>query len=273
VKWTSSSLDHLKVAFGKEPFSAKQAVDALKKEAGYSSNAAYQVLHELVKEGLLTKLGRGLYRIQKDKAAVQRETVAFSDRVVVTFTSGILIKAEAALKEKGIEFMVTGPSALTTFHHLLPRRLIHLIYVIDGAGEFASTTLKQENFQAFLNPKRNEVELALQAFEDRDIFVVREYANLEGNVGGRAVLERALVDTYFESTRRRIPFSEMEVGRIMANAFRAERIDIARLLSLAGRRGVKGEIQSIVKVLVPDVPLSDGVTNDKVEQVLKGVMA
>lgn len=86
-------------------------------------------------------------------------------------------------------------------------------------------------------------------------------------------MERALVDTYFESTRRRIPFSEMEVGRIMANAFRAERIDIARLLSLAGRRGVKGEIQSIVKVLVPDVPLSDGVTNDKVEQVLKGVMA
>jgi hypothetical protein len=138
VKWTSSSLDHLKVAFGKEPFSAKQAVDALKKQARYSNNAAYQVLHELVKEGYLTKLGRGFYRIREEKAAVQREAVAFSDRVVVTFTSGILIKAEAALKEKGIEFMVTGPSALTTFHHLLPRRLIHLIYVIDGALQMCS---------------------------------------------------------------------------------------------------------------------------------------
>ena len=36
----------------------------------------------------------------------------------------------------------------------------------------------------------------------------------------------------------------------MANAFRMEKIDIARFLSLAGRRGVKDEIQSIVKVLV-----------------------
>jgi hypothetical protein len=273
VKWTNSSLDQLKVTFGKEPFSAKQAVDALKKQAGYSDNTAYQVLHELVKEGTLTKLGRGIYRVLEEKAAVQKETSTFSDRVVVTLTSGILLKAEATLKEKGIEFMITGPSVLMAMHHHLARRLIYLVYVIDGAGEYTVKTIKDLGFQAFLNPKRNEVELALQAFEDRDIFVIREYANLEGNIEGRAILERALVDTYFESTRRRIPFSEMEVGRIIANAFRQEKIDIARLLSLAARRGVKSEFQSLVKVLVPDIRLSDGVMNEKVKQVLKGVVA
>lgn len=266
------ALDKLKAAFGTEAFSVKQAVVALKKEIEYSDNAVYQVLHELVKEGFLTKLGRGFYRIAEKKIAL-KETVTISDKVVVTLTSGILIRAEEVLKEKGVEFMVTGPSVLSRFAHYLPRRLIHLIYVIDGAGEFASTVLKEENFRVFLNPKGNEVEMALQAFEDRDIFVVREYAKLEGNVDGRAILERALVDAYFEATRRRIPFSEVEVGRIMTNAFRMEKIDIARLLSLAGMRGVKGEIQSIVKVLVPDVPLSEGVTNEKVEQVLKGIRA
>ena len=265
-------LDHLKVEFGKEPFSVKQAAVALKKDMSYSDNTVYQVLHELVKEGALTKLGRGLYRIA-EKNAVQKETLTISDKLVVTLTSGFLIRAEEVLKEKGVEFMVTGPSALSQFVHLLPRRLIHLIYVVDGAGEFATTILREENFRVFLNPKGNEVEMALQAFEDRDIFVIREYAKLEGNVEGRAVLERALVDTYFETTRRRIPFSEVEVGRIMANVFRTEKIDIARLLSLAGRRGVKGEMQSIVKALIPDVPLSAGVTNEKVEQVLKGIRA
>ena len=265
-------LDHLKVAFGKEPFSAKQAAIALKKDMSYSDNTVYQVLHELVKEGFLTKLGRGFYKIAEKKIE-QTEALAISDKVVVTLTSGFLLRAEEILKEKGVDFMVTGPSALSRFVHHLPRRLIHLIYVVDGAGEFASTLLREEGFRVFLNPKGNEVEMTLQAFEDRDIFVIREYANLEGNVEGRAVLERALVDTYFEATRRRIPFSEVEAGRIMANAFRAEKVDIARLLSLAGRRGVKGEMRSIVKALVPDVPLSAGVTNEKVKQVLKGIRA
>jgi hypothetical protein len=270
VKWINLALGYLKAAFGKELFSAKQAAVALKKDMGYSNNAARQVLYELFKAGFLTKLGRGLYRIA-EKKTVQTETLTISDKLVVTLTSGVLIRAEEVLKEKGVEFMVTGPSVLSRFVYHLPRRFIHLIYVVDGAGEFAGTILREEGFRDFLNPKGREVEMALQAFEDRDIFVIREYANLEGNVGGRAILERALVDTYFEVTRHRIPFSEIEIGRIMANAFRTEKIDAAKLLSLAGRRGAKGEMQAIVKALVPDIPLSAGVTNENVEQVLKGI--
>jgi len=50
------------------------------------------VLHELVKEGALTKLGRGIYRILDEKAAVQKQTITFPDKVVVTLTSEILLK-------------------------------------------------------------------------------------------------------------------------------------------------------------------------------------
>ncbi|MGA2680171.1 MAG: DUF6577 family protein [Candidatus Bathyarchaeia archaeon] len=271
MKWTSTALDHLKAVFGQESFTTKQATAALKREMGYSHNASYQILHGLVREGLLTKFGRGLYSIA-EKKAVQTEAITISDKLIVTLTSGVLIRAEQVLKEKGVEFMITGPSALAGYYHLLPRRLIHLIYVIDGAGEFASTILKKENFLTLLNPRRGEVEMGLETFGDRDVFVIREFAELPGNINGRAVLEKALVDVYFEATRRRIPFPELEVGRIMANAFRTEKIEIARLLSLAARRGVKGEIQSIVKVLVPVVPLPAGVKNEKVMQVLRGAM-
>jgi hypothetical protein len=270
MDWKNRALDHLKVAFGKRPFSSKQAVVALKREMDYSDNAVYQVLHGLAKEGSLIKLGRGIYKVREKEKEV-KDSITISDKVTVTLTSGSLIKAVNILKEKGIEFMVTGPSALTRFHHHLPRRLIHLIYVIAGAGEFASSVLREEGFRAFFNPKRGEVEMALQTFEDRDIFVIREYTKLEGNVGGRAVLEKAIVDTYFEATRHRVPFSELEVGRIIANAFRAENLDIARLLSLAGRRGIKGELQSVVKELIQNAPMPMGVTNEHVKQVLKGI--
>ncbi len=254
MKWTTDSLDCLKKTFRKAPFSAKQAIALLKEEMGYSNNASYQVLHGLVKDGLLIKLGRGIYVIVENRVA-QREAIGFSDRVTVTFTSGVLIRAEQLLKEKGVEFMITGPSALSGFHHLLPRRLIHLIYVIDGAGEFATDILRKDNIQTLLNPKRGEVETALESLPERDVFIIREFANLEGNVNGRALIERAIVDVYFEVTRRRIPFSELEVGRIIANIFRTEKIDISRLLTFASRRGIRREFESVVSELMPELKL------------------
>ncbi len=270
MKWTSLALDCLKDTFGCNPFSTKQAVNALKEEMDYSDNASYQALHGLVKEGFLMRLGRGFYRIPEKKIN-PAEAISVSEKLVVDFTSGSLIRAEKALKEKGVEFMVTGPSTLSRFHHLLPRRLIHLIYVIDGAGELATTTLREEGLCALLNPKGKEVELLLETFEDRDLFVIREFSKLEGNVGGRAIIEKALVDTYFEATRYRIPFPELEVGRIMANVFRTEKVDIVKLLSLAARRGIANEIRAVVKVLAPNFPLLD-VKSERAKLVLKGAM-
>ena len=61
-----------------------------------------------------------------------------------------------------------------------------------------------------------------------------------------ASVERGLVDLYFESTRRRIPFPEIEVGRIMRDAMKLGGLDISRLTKLASRRGIAGEIRAIL---------------------------
>jgi len=270
MRWSDSTLERLKTLFNNKPFSPKEVALALKKEKGYSKNAVYQVLHELTKEGFLTRLGRGIYIISDRRVAIS-EGITLSDKITVEVTSGALMKAEEILGEKGIEFMVTGPSTLTRFHHHFPRRLMHLIYVVDGAGEFATKSLEEANLRALLNPNRKEVEMALEVFEERDIFVIREFAKLEGNVNGKACLERALVDTYFETTRNRIPYSELEVGRIIASVFRSERVDIARLLKLAGRRGIKNEVKSITKEIIPNLPSTGETTNEHVENVLRGI--
>ena len=262
------SFERLKGRFGSAPFSAREAFAALNGELGYSRNAVYQVLHELAENRLLVRLGRGIYMTAETRV---EGWAGLSVEAAVEVASEPLRRAVDVLRGSGVEFMVTGPSVLTRFHHHLPRRLIHLVYVVDGAGEFAVTSLREANLRALLNPGRREVDLALEAFRDGDIFLVREFARLEGSMDGWATLEKAVVDTYFEATRRRIPYSEVEVGRIIARVFREGKVNVTRLLKLAGRRGVREEFKTIVKEVIPVLPFSGGVVDERVERVLRGM--
>jgi hypothetical protein len=270
MPWTDSVLQIIKKKFGNEPFLVDEAVKVLEKNTDYSKIAIRQALFQLVKEGFLARSTRGIYEVHHIRP-ISSGNANLSSNVTVSFTSPQLIDAENSLAEKGIDFMITGPSALTRFHHLLTRRQIHLIYVIKGSGEYASNILKEKGMRAFLNPNREQIDVVLQALEEGDIFVIREYSVLEGNLNGRATIERALVDTYFEVTRYRIPFSEIEVGRLIANAFREEKIDISRLLRFASRRGIRGEMESIVKELVPSLQLQDRVLKESTKAVIDGI--
>ena len=270
MPWTDSVLEIIKKEFGEEPFLVDELVKILEKDTHYSKTAIRQALYQLVKEGSLARASRGIYQVDHIRPLTKgRADLAAS--FTISFTSPELIEAEKSLIDKGIDFMITGPSALTRFHHLLARRQIHLIYVIKGSGEYASNTLKGKSLRAFLNPNRKQIDVVLQALEEGDVFVIREYSVLEGNLNGRAIIERAIVDTYFEVTRCRIPFSEMEVGRLIANAFHEEKIDISRLLRFASRRGIRGEMESIVNELVPSLQLRGRALKESTKVVIEGI--
>jgi hypothetical protein len=272
MQWTQSILEKLATAFNKKPFVAAEAIKILQKDMGYSRTAIRQAIYQLTKEGYIIRMGRGIYKFQEHTGSANiSSSLTLSDRVTVILTSGHLIKAEKLLREKGIDYMITGPSTLTNFQQHLSRKLIHLIYVICGAGEYACAILRENELRAFLNPTREQASLLLETFEDRDFFIVREYAKLEGNIDGRATIERAIVDTYFEATRYRIPFSELEVGRIIANAFKTQKLSVSQLLYFADRRGIRSEFLSIIKELDPDMPTSTGTTNNAVEKVIAGM--
>jgi Fe2+ or Zn2+ uptake regulation protein len=272
MDWLESSLKLLKKDHDNKPFSVEEAATTLEKEKGYTKNTVYLVLHELNKRGSLTRLGRGVYQIRVLNAHVDLHAhFTLSDKTSIEVATGALSKATEALNEKGIEFMVTGPSLLTRFHHYLSWRYLHLIYVVKGGGEYSVKALRDAGFPALSNPKRKEIETILENTEGKDLFIVREFADLEGNVNGKASLERALVDTYFEVTRGKIPFAEVEAGRIIANAFRDEKIDVTRLLYLAGRRGVRDEFKAVIKEVIPDFPIYSSDSNKHVKNVLHGI--
>jgi len=170
--------------------------------------------------------------------------------------------------------MITGPSLLYPFMHHFPRRMVHLVYVRKGGGESAREALREAGLRRLLRPSREETTLALEEFPEEDLFVVREVSDFKGESNGVADLERALVDTYFETTRKRIPFPPEELGRIASRAISTGRVNVSHLLMLAGRRGVKGELRTILERSMRGLRVPGAhVSNRKVDSVLAGIAA
>ena len=252
----------LRGRFAGRSFTAREASRLLRE---YSKGTVYRLLSDLTREGKLTKMGYALYR-----AEPRAEGVKIYTRTIPPD----LGRAKELLDDTGVRFMLTGYSVLGPFIHLFPRRVVHLIYVVAGSGETALEALEREGYAALLNPKTvGEVNVAL-GLSEGDLFVVREKRELLGNTeGGIASVERSLIDLYFESTRRRIPFPEGEVGRIMRNALKAGGLDLSRMTKLASRRGVAGEIRAILRV-EGGFPSERGeaVFNEHVKAVLPGAV-
>jgi len=264
LEWENKMLRILRSAFRNEIFDTKDAYKVLSSAPfGYSKGTVHRALHDFVEADLVVRLGRGIYRIEikgHKGPRVMREPAFRDSSNRVAHRLSIehiypLTKVEKLLRRKGIKFMITGFSLLFRYIHHLPKRLVHLIYVVKGAGELTVTSLREAGLTALLKPTSNEISLTLGIFPEKDIFVVREFSELLGNIDGVARLERALVDLYFETTRRKIPFPVEEVSRIFRKVLRNEPISLSRLFMYAGRRGIREEIKAVIKFIEPDMPI------------------
>jgi hypothetical protein len=253
MNWENRVLETFRAEFHDNIFHTKDAFNLLKARKRYSKGTVYRVLHDLVKTGMVERLGRGIYRVHVHEVPIT-DRMTLSDRVVVKLIPGSSKIARKSLRDKGIEFMITGAPLFYHYIHNLPKRLMELVYVTKGAGELAVFTLREAGLRALLNPTSKEISLALENFPERDFFIVREFSELLGNIDGMASLERALVDLYFEATRGKTPFPEEEVGRIFLRVLKNEPISHSRLLMFASRRGIKKEIEAVLEFLGPGAP-------------------
>ncbi|MGH9879436.1 MAG: DUF6577 family protein, partial [Nitrososphaerales archaeon] len=213
----------------------------------------------------------GIYRIPAGKhiTLVINESMAISDEIDVILASGSIKKAMTVLAR--FEYMITGASALMRYHHYIPRRMLHLVYVIKGSGEYVTSSLTDAGLRALLEPTRDQLMLALDNFKETELFLIREFTALEGNNRGIAIPEKAILDLYFETTRRYILFPEEEVGRIFEALLKDRRMNLTKLFWLAERRGIRGEIIAIVKYFFSDMIVENADYNSFVERVLHAV--
>lgn len=224
----------------KDPFTLEEVV-AVTEE---SKEKAYVILNKLIRSGRIDRIGRNFFTFGKH-----------GEEAVVTL-SGMILDIKEILIEGGISFQITGPDIVQGYVNLIPKRLIHLVYVAKGSGEWAKKELEsRKTIFCLLNPSKKEVKSLFSRFED-DLVVIREVGDtsLGYSRGGIARVEKALVDLYFEATRRRIPFDISELANILSNILTRTKIDIIRILRMARRRNIEGEFGQILKKLELPLP-------------------
>ena len=98
--------------------------------------------------------------------------------------------------------------------------------------------------------------------------VIRETKGLAGRAGNLASMERALVDLYFETTRKKIPIPLTEVGRIFGEALTESNIDVTKMTKIASRRGIDKEIRGILVSLGTMPPSQNQLVTENVTRVI-----
>lgn len=218
--------------------------DIFKKFPNYSKEEIIKALRRLLREKKIDRIGWSLYSTQ------------VSGTEPVIHLSDEMESIRVLLNDNGINFLITGLDILQEYVNLIPKRVLHLIYVVKGSGEYAKDIIqKKMNLICYLNPSRKEVK-SLFATIESDIIVVREVgdSSIEYHKEGVAIIEKAIVDLYFETTRRRIPFEASEMAYILKNTLPRVKIDYKRLLRAAARRNIQSEFIRILNTLDIHIP-------------------
>lgn len=226
-----------------------------------SKEEIIKLLNKLIRRGKIFTVGRNLYTLQS------------TGKEPVIHLSEEMEKIRKILNDNGINYIITGLDILKEYVNLIPKRMIHLIYVVKGSGEVAKNIIeKKTNRMCILNPSRKEIRNIFAHYGD-DIVVLREVgeSSIEYHNQGIASLEKAIVDLYFETTRKRIPFSNPELINILKNIFVGTKIEYTKLLRAATRRNMKTEFVLILKQLDIQLPI-ENIKSDydesKVEKIL-----
>ena len=225
-----------------------------------SKEEIIKILNKLIRQEKINRIGWGIYSLQTS-----------SIQPIVKLSPEIE-DIQRILLDKGINFLITGLDILLEYVNLIPKRISHLIYVARGSGEYVKDTLEKKNKMCILNPKRKEVRNLFSHYGD-DIIIIREVGetSIEYHKEGIAGIEKAIVDLYFETTRKRIPFEISELANILQNVLQKTKIDYTRLLRAASRRNMQSEFIRILKELQINIPLKEIEEEDipKVEKLIK----
>lgn len=235
--------------------------DIINKFKDYPGHEITKALRKLVREKKIDKIGRGLY------------STNISEYGPIIKLSDEIEEVRRIFNENGIIFLITGLDILQEYVNLIPKRILHLIYVVKGSGESAKELIEKRLMKmSILNPSRKEVRNLFSHYA-QDIIIIREVgeSSIEYHKGGIALIEKAIVDLYFETTRKRIPFEFSELAYILRNTLPRIKIDYTRLLRAASRRNIYFEFIRILNALEIRLPHEkiEGAANDKVDKVIR----
>jgi hypothetical protein len=244
-------------------------VDEIVDRFGYKRTTAYAYLSRLEKEGILTRIGYGRYKVGRATLAEPRLTPRMK-------SIGRLIREKIPFGD----FVIWDMENLAEFsHYAIGRNVVF----IEAGGDLVSKigdALLEQGIRPMIEPTKEELGKLFTYFEEPVLILKRREVYATERVDNLLVprFERMLVDLYFLITRMGFPFPPDELGRILYNVLRDRALNLDRLKKYASRRGLKEEISLLLRRLREeypelDIPIEEGRGTEKmIEEIVKGAV-
>ena len=189
-----------------------------------------QYLYVLKKEKRLFSAGRGWYSNLSDPFSLDTRPIR---------------KVTDNLRE---QFPLLSFSCWSTaqiqsyFHHLQSK---NLIFVYVGKDDLLPLFefLKENNYECYLNPTKRDLNTLFRA--SPETIILRQAISEEPRNGYFAAIEKVLVDLFIEHERLQL-FDTREYRTLFEKIVLQYRIDMARLMRYAGRKGVRWGLENII---------------------------
>lgn len=202
----------------------------------FSRNSFNWIINNMVKNGNLTKVQRGIYTIQTDGIEKQQYQPVFGEKAVELI---------AKLEERFplIDFICFESVQLNEFlNHLIAQNTCFIMTerdVLDSVFRY----LQEENYNnVLLKPSVREWD---SYWTGGSIILLNRISEAPGNieVPHGISIEQMLVDIVAEKTIQLV-YSRNEIFRIYKKASESYKIDRARLMRYARRRGKAEEVNN-----------------------------
>ena len=201
------------------------------KRPGLHLATVNQSLWRMNKSGALCSAGRGWYStIPKPFRIDEESTRPMIDQLKKRFPL--------------LPLTVWSTAQIAPYAHHVLARFITFIHTEADSVPMVADGLRAEGHAAYANPgtrdARRYVDLTMGT-----VVIVRASVSREPHEGRAATIEKLLVDLFIEKDRLEM-MEAKEYDRVLENVVLSARVNIARLLSYAGRRMVRPPIAALL---------------------------
>ena len=189
-----------------------------------------QYLYELKREEKLFSAGRGWYSNISEPFSLNTRSVR---GIIGTLRNQFPL----------LSFACWSTAQLQSYFHHLQGKSLAFLYAERDALHPLFEFLKESNLNCYLNPTKRDLDTLSRTSEET--FVLRPSISEEPRNGYFATIEKILVDLFIEHERLQL-FDVSEYESLFKRIVSGYRIDMAKLIRYASRRGVKRAIKEII---------------------------
>lgn len=219
--------------------------EELTERFGFKRITAYNYLSRLRKEGFLTRVGHGRYRLGN----YERISLDTSPRVKQITN---LIKERMPF----IEFTIWSTEDLATSSHYAMGKNVVFIEANKRVSQKIKDVILENNIRSLVEPSKKRMSDIFYLLEEPVVIFQRKdsYATFTQNNIRFPQPEKMIIDLYFYITRLDFPYPPDEYGRVLYYILKNKNLNFDRLKRYASRRGLNEEFSNLLSRMKDKYP-------------------